>query len=77
MRLGEHRGDRGAGHHSLGTGSFGNRWLRLQAAFEVFQHLQQFAFAHQPGDVVALLVERDGQRFNLDVTLEARPQSGP
>ncbi len=32
---------------------------------------------HQPGDVVALLVERDGQRFNLDVTLEARPQSGP
>jgi putative serine protease PepD len=33
--------------------------------------------AHQPGDVVALLVERDGQRFNLDVTLEARPQSGP
>lgn len=33
--------------------------------------------AHQPGDVVALLVERDGQRFNLDVTLEARPQNGP
>ena len=25
----------------------------------------------------ALLVERDGQRFNLDVTLEARPQNGP
>lgn len=33
--------------------------------------------AHQPGDVVTLLVERSGQRFNLDVTLGTRPQGSP
>lgn len=32
---------------------------------------------HQPGDVVSLLVERAGQRFNLDVTLEKRPAGSP
>ncbi len=32
---------------------------------------------HQPGDVVSLLVERAGQRFNVDVTLEARPTGSP
>ena len=32
---------------------------------------------HQPGDVVTLLVERAGQRFNVDVTLESRPVSSP
>lgn len=33
--------------------------------------------AHRPGDVVTLLVERSGQRFNLDVTLGTRPQGSP
>ena len=41
------------------------------------QDLSDAVAAHRPGEVVTLLVERAGQRFNVDVTLETRPPGGP